>query len=316
MNTKNLLAILGLMIAGLYLAGCGPSQAELDAEATQVAANLAATQTAEAPPPTPTPVPPTDTPTPVPPTDTPTPTNTPTPTPTDTPVPPTDTPTPTNTPTSTSTPVPPTDTPAPPADTPVPTAVPATATPEVSQVEIHLERGIEYFQQEQFDQAINEFKEVTRLEPEFGLAFGFLGYSYAYGPREFELAIASLEKYLELMPNADDRAQVEEDIQTMRDLLAAHGPSLNLEVPPGKALFVFINYTNVDWSIDVGPYHMDLPAWQDGQDYPMGTLAIDPGTYIWQAHSPGGGYYITDANGNQSFEFTAAEGEIVQRSVR
>jgi hypothetical protein len=83
------------------LGACGPSQAELDDQATKIAAEIFATQTAEAPPPT-------DTPTPEPPTDTPVP-------PTDTPVPPTDTPVP-----PTDTPVPPTDTPAPPTNTPVP----------------------------------------------------------------------------------------------------------------------------------------------------------------------------------------------------
>lgn len=303
------MAIIGLLATGLYLVGCGPSQTELDAEATAVVVNLAATQTAEAPTATLMPLPPTDTPQ--------LPTDTPTTEPsTDTPVPATNTPRPTNTPTATHTPVPPIDTPIPSTNTPAPTPVLASPTPAISQAEIHLERGVDYFKQEQFDQAINEFKEVTRLEPEFGLAFGFLGYSYAYGPREFELAIAALEKYLELTPNADDRAQVEKDIQTMQEALASQGPTRDFEVPPGKALFVFTNYTNVDWSIDVGPYHLDLPAWQEGQDYPVGTLAIDPGTYTWQAHSPGGGYYITDANGNHAFEFTAAAGEIVRERVR
>jgi hypothetical protein len=72
-----------LTVIGLVACG-GPSQAELDAQATTVAANIFATQTAEAPTNTPTP-PPTDTPAP---TNTPAPTDTPTPAPTDTPVPP------------------------------------------------------------------------------------------------------------------------------------------------------------------------------------------------------------------------------------
>ena len=44
-------------------------------------------------------------------------------------------------------------------------------------------------------------------------------------------------------------------------------------------------------------------------------LVIDPGTYTWQAHSPGGGYYMTDGSGNRSFEFTVAAGEIYARNV-
>lgn len=67
------------LIMLVVLAACGPSQAELDARDTQVAADAFATQTAQAPTHTPTPQP-TDTPTPEP-TDTPTPEPTPTATP-------------------------------------------------------------------------------------------------------------------------------------------------------------------------------------------------------------------------------------------
>lgn len=96
------------LVVGVILGACRPSQDELDAQATKIAAEIFATQTAEAPPPTntPTPEPPTDTPVPA--------TNTPEP-PTDTPVPATNTPEP-----PTDTPVPPTNTPEPPTHTPVP----------------------------------------------------------------------------------------------------------------------------------------------------------------------------------------------------
>lgn len=93
------------------LAGCGPSEAQLSAQATQVAHDIFATQTAQAPTFTPTA------------TATPTATNTPTSTPTETPTAtatPTDTPTPTLTPSPTNTP---TETPVP-TDTPTPTQTP------------------------------------------------------------------------------------------------------------------------------------------------------------------------------------------------
>jgi hypothetical protein len=97
--------LLVLLLVGVALSGCGPSQAELDATATRVSADTFATQTAQAPTSTPTYTPsptPTKTPTP-----TLTPTNTPTATPTYTPSPtPTETPTrtPTHTPTVAPTP--------------------------------------------------------------------------------------------------------------------------------------------------------------------------------------------------------------------
>lgn len=93
-------SILMCLLISAVLFACGPSQAELDAQATKFAANIFATQTAAAP----------------------TPTNTPAPSPT-----PTDTPKPTSTPTSTPTPTP---TPSPtalPTNTPTVIAIPTTA---------------------------------------------------------------------------------------------------------------------------------------------------------------------------------------------
>jgi hypothetical protein len=106
---KKLFFVLVCLLPAIILATCGPSQAELDAQATEVAANMAATQTAEAPTFTPTATS-TNTPT-----NTPTATHTPLPTDTPTPVPPSATPTPQP---PTPTPIPPTATPVLPKDTP------------------------------------------------------------------------------------------------------------------------------------------------------------------------------------------------------
>jgi len=97
------------LLASIILTACGPSQTELDAQATEITAHIFATQTAKAPTPTMvhTPVP----------THTSTPTRTPTPLPTSTHTP-TSTPQPTNTPRPTRTPTP-THTPRP---SPTPTS--------------------------------------------------------------------------------------------------------------------------------------------------------------------------------------------------
>jgi hypothetical protein len=112
---KKMPFILICLLTSAILVACGPSQAELDAQATKIAADIVATQTAEAPTLTYTP----------------TPTDTPTNTPTFT-LTPTDSPTPTDTPTPTPMPVPPTPTPVPPTPTltpvsPIPTATPVEA---------------------------------------------------------------------------------------------------------------------------------------------------------------------------------------------
>jgi tetratricopeptide (TPR) repeat protein len=307
MKQLNWLYLLLVLLLVSILAGCaeirvvevttpeGTAAVTLPTETPAEIAADAATATASSTPestltptavPTDTPAPPTDTPTPTPP-------------PTDTPVAATNTPTPTPTPTHTSAPPTPTPTPAPPTATPIPTTSP---------VEALLEQGIAAFEQEQWDQAIAAFEEVIRLEPAFGLAYGFLGYSRA-AKQEYQLAIQALEKYLELEPAAEDRAQVEADIAQLRQQLA-------LQPPPGKARFVLINYTGEDWNIDVGPHFLQVPRKQPDQEFSMGMVDLDPGTYTWQAHSPGGGYYITDDQGNRSFEFTVTAGEIYQVPVR
>ena len=88
------------------------------------------------------------------------------------------------------------------------------------------------------------------------------------------------------------------------------------DVPAGKALFVFYNYTNIDWNIDIGPYFLAVPANQAGQEFAVATVAIDPGTYIWQGKAPGGKYYIGGQGGNPAFQFTVAAGEVHAEGVR
>jgi hypothetical protein len=90
------------------------------------------------------------------------------------------------------------------------------------------------------------------------------------------------------------------------------------EIPPGKALFVFANYTDLDWNVDIigsTSYFLAVPPNQPGQEYARETIAIDPGTYIWKAGSPLG-YYIRDGQGNTDFQFTVGAGEIHNASVR
>ncbi|HRV91430.1 MAG TPA: SH3 domain-containing protein [Anaerolineae bacterium] len=102
--------------------------------------------------------------------------------------------------------------------------------------------------------------------------------------------------------------------------IATTAPSLDttssgFEVPPGKALFAFYNFTDTDWNIDIGPYFLQVPAKPPNREYVFDTVAIDPGTYTWQAHSPGGDYYIVDKNGNRAFEFTVATGDVHKERV-
>ncbi|MEJ2557396.1 MAG: tetratricopeptide repeat protein [Anaerolineae bacterium] len=288
-----------LLVLAVALAACSAPQAEV---ATTPLAELAATEAAA---PTDTPAPPTATL--VPPTNTPLPTATlvpptPTPEPTATPLPPAPTPEPT------ATPMPPTPTLVPPTNTPTRAPTP-TSTPAISaaaKAEVHIQQGSEYYDAGEYDQAISEFQEAVQLDPEFAYAYLGLGYSYALGPGDWAKAIEALETYLRLMPDAENRAQVEADIQEMHRL--ANDPIAGIQIPEGKALFYFRNYTGQVWQIDIGPYFLEVPPRQPDQEVNIGTIFVDPGNYTWSAHSLDN-YYLVDEHGNKAFEITLGPGD-------
>lgn len=290
-----------LLLAGISLAlvACSeaapPEEAEVVAEVTEEEPQEAEPPTATPEPPTATPEPPTETP--EPPTETPEPpTATPEP-PTDTPEPPTETPTPADTPT-----------PELPTDTPTPEPPANTPTPAIDPVDERFDQALAYYDQEQWPEAIAEFQAVIDLDPTYSPAYVGLGYSYAFN-EELTPAIEALQKYLELEPAAEDRAQVEEDIATLQKILAERGGQ-EFDIPPGKALFVFKNYSGEQWNVDIGSYFLEVPPNPPDREFTYTTLAIDPGTYTWQAHSADAGNYIVDSDGNSGFEFTVAAGEI------
>jgi hypothetical protein len=286
--------LLVLTMLAVALAACSAPQAEV------AATPLAEVVVTEATPPADTPIPATDTPapptaTPVPPTNTPLPTATPVP------------PTPTSLPTPT--PVPPTPTSVPPTNTPTraPTPTPTPATSAAAEAEVHLQQGSEYYDTEEYDQAIAEFQEAIQLDAKFAYAYLGLGYSYALGPRDWAKAIEALETYLQLMPDAENRAQVEADIQEMRRI--AGDPIAGIQIPEGKALFYFRNYTGQVWQIDIGPYFLEVPPRQPDQEVNIGTIFVDPGTYTWSAHSVDN-YSLVDEHGNTAFEITLGPGDM------
>ena len=176
---------------------------------------------------------------------------------------------------ATAPPAPPTDTPAPPPPPPPPTPAPV-----ASPAEEHFEKGFEYFQQEKWDEAIAEFQEAARLDPEFGEAYLGLGYSHVR-TGEFAQAIAALEKYLQLESGADNRAQEEGDIQQMRDILASQQPSMGPCCQPlqaGKGQIWFENHIGETVQVDVGPNFYEVPP-KVGDTPGCLCPQLDPGRY-------------------------------------
>jgi tetratricopeptide (TPR) repeat protein len=178
-----------------------------------------------------------------------------------------------------ATPVEATAPPAPPTDTPTPPLPPPTPAPVASPAEEHFEKGFDYFQQEKWDEAIAEFQEATRLDAAFSAAYLGLGYSHVR-KGEFEQAIAALEKYLQLEPGADNRAQVESDIQQMRAILAqppSTGPCCQ-PLQAGKGQIWFENHIGETVQVDVGPNFYEVPP-KVGDTPGCLCPQLDPGRY-------------------------------------
>ena len=122
--------------------------------------------------------------------------------------------------------------------------------------------------------------DVLGLGLAFALAYMALGYSFV-NKGEFEKAIEALEKYLQLEPDAENRVQVESDIQQMRDILASPPPVTApcCQPPePGKGVIWFENHVGETVQADVGPNFYEIPPKQGDV---AGCLSpqLDPGHY-------------------------------------
>lgn len=75
--------------------------------------------------------------------------------------------------------------------------------------------GVAYAQGERYDDAIEAYKKSLALNPKNAEAHYNLGALYARGNGDPAQAIASYRAYLELAPNADDRADVQRLIESL-----------------------------------------------------------------------------------------------------
>ena len=96
---------------------------------------------------------------------------------------------------------------------------------------------------------------------------------------------------------------------------AAAEPTSEFVAPPGKALFVFYNYTGEDWNIDVGPHLLQVPATKLGEPYAVVSLELEPGTYTLMGSSPATGRQIHTMDGGLYIEFTVQAGDVYPSGV-
>jgi len=173
-------------------------------------------------------------------------------------------------------------------------------------------QGFDYLDQEQWNEAIDQFEEAIRLDPRFGYAYLGLGYAQAFGPGDLAKAIDNLETFLQLVPDAENRAEVEADIQLMKEMMAQQ-PPLGPCCPaaqPGKGLLWVENFVGeplqTDIGTNMGTTFYEIPAKQ-GDVSGCLCLEMDPGHYVLIVKT------FTHAG---NFEFDIAEGQITHFPLR
>lgn len=77
------------------------------------------------------------------------------------------------------------------------------------------EVGLFYFNKKNYYAAISRFKEAIQFKPNFALAYRMLGESHDKR-KEKRLAVENYEKYLELLPAAEDAAKIRERVAELK----------------------------------------------------------------------------------------------------
>ena len=97
---------------------------------------------------------------------------------------------------------------------------------------VHYETGMAHFNLEEWDQAIAEWEEGYRVKPVPEFLFN-IAQAYRKSSR-YERALTFYQRYLRLAPKADNRAEVERQIEQLKPLAEKekHTPVPKLEPPP------------------------------------------------------------------------------------
>jgi tetratricopeptide (TPR) repeat protein len=129
--------------------------------------------------------------------------------------------------------------------------------------EARMEAGRTAFERGDYEAAINEFLAALEYKPEASAAFYNIAKSYERLAR-YEEAIANYEQYLELAPNASDRADVEATIVALRKAIRERFQPLSVSSePPGADIFlddqsVVVGQTNFEFKVTPGPHTLAL----------------------------------------------------------
>jgi tetratricopeptide (TPR) repeat protein len=194
-----------------------------------------------------------------------------------------------------------------------PAAAPPIATPRVERdtVSAQVDKGFEYYAAGAYDQAVAEFKAALSGDPGNARAHYGLGLVYDRQDKrreaieEYQLAVGSdpgladaykglgvdyhsigevgkaiemLEAYLKLKPQAEDRAEIEEMANKLRQ-----GTPV---APVGKGLVVVHNYTYREASFTIAGTQYVVPGADSVAGGGETSIALYPGQYDFSANQP------------------------------
>lgn len=101
----------------------------------------------------------------------------------------------------------------------------------------HFSSGRAYYDQGRYEDALREFTEAFRVAPD--ASKGLMVFNMGQGQERLGRlaeAIASFQRYLELVPDAEDRATIEERIRGLQERLAQTGIVLTVSEPGARVL--------------------------------------------------------------------------------
>jgi len=121
-------------------------------------------------------------------------------------------------------------------------------------------KGVGYFKEKRFSDAIREFNKAYRLDPNAVLVFNM---ARAFEElKEYASAIEFYRKYLEMAPDAQDRASVEESIRTLELLAKPVKTPLTITSEPDGATVFFdgreVGKTPLKMAVPAGKHFIAL----------------------------------------------------------
>jgi tetratricopeptide (TPR) repeat protein len=141
----------------------------------------------------------------------------------------------------------------------------------------HYGIGLVYDRQDKRREAIDEYLLAVSADPKLAGAYKGLGIDY-HSIGEIDKAIEMLETYLELQPQAEDRAEVEEMASKLKQGIPV--------APVGKGLVVVHNYTYREASFTIAGEQYPVPGADSVEGGGEISIALYPGQYTFSANQP------------------------------